>query len=441
MNEPNERSLRGKRVGIYARFSSDKQNANSADDQVARCLRLVVERGGKVSPTCCFKDAAISGASLQRPEFERMMGLVRSRQLDVVVVEDPDRLSRDMADSAFLFKEMAFYDVELLSASDGMSSFSPAAKTHFLLKGFMGEMFLDNLRDKTLRGQTARFNAGFATGGVAFGFRTTPKTNGVGEIIAHVISIDEQQADIVRRIFREYLNGRSLALIASALNAEGILPPRSKKRTGAAAWGDSTVRGMLRNEAYAGVWHFARRRWTKVPGTNVRRPKPRSPNDRPVAQERPHLRIIDEKTWTEVQCRLTAVHLHYTRQSAAKSSISGRPSQYPFSGILVCDHCGSLMFVYGKGTGRRYRCTGNAKRGICTNRLSVLESTARTCLLNGLRKHLTNGSIGNARRATCTGPHCSRGSVPRWFRGSARDARRPAASGGAVMAWCQKPTR
>ena len=170
MNEPNERSLRGKRVGIYARFSSDKQNANSADDQVARCLRLVVERGGKVSPTCCFKDAAISGASLQRPEFERMMGLVRSRQLDVVVVEDPDRLSRDMADSAFLFKEMAFYDVELLSASDGMSSFSPAAKTHFLLKGFMGEMFLDNLRDKTLRGQTARFNAGFATGGVAFGY-------------------------------------------------------------------------------------------------------------------------------------------------------------------------------------------------------------------------------------------------------------------------------
>ena len=135
------------------------------------------------------------------------------------------------------------------------------------------------------------------------------------------------------------------------------------------------------------------------------------------------------------------MHLHYTRQSAAKSSISGRPSQYPFSGILVCDHCGSLMFVYGKGTGRRYRCTGNAKRGICTNRLSVLESTARTCLLNGLRKHLTNGSIGNARRATCTGPHCSRGSVPRWFRGSARDARRPAASGGAVMAWCQKPTR
>jgi hypothetical protein len=158
---------------------------------------------------------------------------------------------------------------------------------------------------------------------------------------------------------------------------------------------------MLRNEAYAGVWHFARRRWTKVPGTNVRRPKPRSPNDRPVAQERPHLRIIDEKTWSEVQCRLTEVHLHYTRQSAAKSSISGRPSQYPFSGILVCDHCGSLMFVYGKGTGRRYRCTGNAKRGICTNRLSVLESTVRTCLLSGLRKHLTNDSApASARRVS-----------------------------------------
>lgn len=383
-------NLTGKRVAIYARFSSDKQNPSSAEDQVLRCQSFVAGRGGSVSEKNCFKDEGISGASLLRPEFERLMSLVHARLVDVVVVEDPDRLSRDMEDSARLFKDLNFFNVELISASDGMSSFAPAAKTHFFLKGFMGEAFLDNLRDKTLRGQTARFNAGFATGAVAFGYQTKPKTNELGEVVAHTIAIDDAQAQIVRRVFREYLNGRSLSLIASGLNADGVPPPRSKKRTGAAAWGDSTIRGMLHNEAYAGVWKFARRKWTKVPGTNVRRPKPRTANDMPLAQDRPHLRIVDEKTWTEVQARLAAVHLHYTRQSEAKSSISSKANQYLFSGILVCDHCGSLMFVYGRGTGRRYRCTGNAKRGICSNRVTVLESVARTCLLNGIRKTLTN---------------------------------------------------
>lgn len=399
MNAMNQSSLRGKRVAIYARVSSDKQSASSPDDQIDRCLKMVVERGGEVPTAWCFKDAAVSGASLQRPEFERLMSMVRSRQLDVVVVEDPDRLSRDMADSAFLFKEMGFYDVEVISVSDGMSSFSPSAKTHFFLKGFMGEAFLDNLRDKTLRGQTARFNAGYATGGVAYGFRTTPKTNGVGETIANVISIDDEQAAVVRRIFSDYLAGKSLALIPAGLNAEKIPPPRSNKRSGSPAWGDSTVRGILHNDVYIGIWRFARRRWTKVPGTNVRRPKARSVNDQPLAQERPHLRIIDEKTWTDVQTRLAAVRRHYVRDDKTKDGSHGKPNMYPLSGILVCDHCGSLMFLYGTGTNRRYRCTGNAKRGICTNKLSVLESVARKRLFESARTTLsTDFGIAYARK-------------------------------------------
>lgn len=383
-------SLSGKRIAIYARYSSDKQSASSAQDQVERCLRLVRERGGDVPPQLRFMDAAVSGASLQRPEFERMMGLARTRKINVLVVEDPDRLSRDMADSAFLFKEMQFYDVEVISASDGMSSFSPSAKTHFLMKGFMGEAYLDNLRDKTLRGLTARFQAGYATGAVAFGFKTDPKKNVVGEIVAHEISIDEKQAEIVRRIFREYLHGRSLALIASGLNRDGVMPPRSGKRSGTMSWSDSTVRAMLHNEVYAGTWKFAPRKWTKVPGTNIRRPKPRSVADQPIAQDRPHLRIVDDETWSAARGRLATVRQHYVPGGRDRSSSHGKATQYPFSGILACDHCGSLMFISGRGAGRRYRCTGNAKRGVCTNRLTVLETVTRERLLEAISKTLLN---------------------------------------------------
>lgn len=140
-------------------------------------------------------------------------------------------------------------------------------------------------------------------------------------------------------------------------------------------------------------WRFARRKWTKIPGSNVRRPKPRSVNDLPIAhhtQERPHLRIIDEKTWADVQARLAAVRRHHLRGETTKDGSHGKPVQYPLSGILVCDACGSLMFLYGTGRNRRYRCTGNAKRGICTVKLSVLESVARKRLFESVSKTLSN---------------------------------------------------
>lgn len=387
----NSSHLRGKRTAAYGRYSSENQNERSADDQIDRCVERAAHLGGYVPPQWRLKDDAVSGGSIQRAGFDTVRALIKARQIDVLLVEDWDRLSRNFADSATLFAELQFYDVELITVSDGMSSRAPSAKTHFFLKGFMSEAFLDNLRDKTLRGQLARFRAGHATGRVPFGFLTKPHYDADGKPDYFTIHIDEEAAEIVRRIFREYLAGRSLALITTGLNNDGVPPPRSKKRKGSAAWGDSTVRSILHNCVYVGVWRFALRRWEKEPGTHRREPKKRAASEVPPEQIREHLRIIDEATWEAVQARLGAVRAHYVKaDGAGKPTVQGKPSAYLLSGLMVCGDCGALMFVNGGTKYRRYRCTANARRGTCANRVTVKEWVARTRIVAAIQELVEN---------------------------------------------------
>jgi site-specific DNA recombinase len=72
-------SLQGKRVAIYARFSSDRQRDTSIEDQIRRCTEHVRRLGGKVDSVLVFSDAAISGSTLARPGFEALMRLATSR--------------------------------------------------------------------------------------------------------------------------------------------------------------------------------------------------------------------------------------------------------------------------------------------------------------------------------------------------------------------------
>jgi DNA invertase Pin-like site-specific DNA recombinase len=95
-------NLTGLRVAIYARYSSDNQREASIDDQVRRCRVHVEACGGTVTPELIFADHAVSGASLQRPAFEKMMALATAKQrgLDAIVTEDLSRITRDFADAA-----------------------------------------------------------------------------------------------------------------------------------------------------------------------------------------------------------------------------------------------------------------------------------------------------------------------------------------------------
>src|SRR5947209_4719963 len=148
--------LRPGTIAAYARYSSDKQNESSIEDQLRKLRDFAAVRGRQIAPSRVMTDEAISGASLSRPGFERLMQLVRRREVDVVLVEDTSRLSRDNADALTLFKQFAFYGVQLVAISDGIDSGAKGAKLAYSVKALMSDLYLEDLRDKTLRGMEGR---------------------------------------------------------------------------------------------------------------------------------------------------------------------------------------------------------------------------------------------------------------------------------------------
>jgi len=112
------------RAAIYARFSSDRQNDRSVDDQIASCRELCAREGFAVVLTFC--DREISGASIvNRPGFQDLMRAAEARRFDVIVAEDVDRISRDQGDWHTARKRLDFLGIAIHTAS----SMAPCARS------------------------------------------------------------------------------------------------------------------------------------------------------------------------------------------------------------------------------------------------------------------------------------------------------------------------
>lgn len=96
------------RIGIYARYSSDLQNASSVDDQVRLCRQLIEKQFGGASEVLVFKDAAISGATMERPGIWRLLNAAQAGRLSLVVAEGLDRLSRNLRDIAAIHETLGY---------------------------------------------------------------------------------------------------------------------------------------------------------------------------------------------------------------------------------------------------------------------------------------------------------------------------------------------
>ena len=153
-------------------------------------------------------------------------------KFEIVLAEALDRVSRDQADVATLFKHLRFAGVQIVTLSEGEIS-----ELHVGLKGPMNALFLKDLAAKTHRGIRGRVEKGKSGGGLSYGYDVVKHTDAEGEPIRGERTVNEAQADIVRRVFHAFAAGISPRAIARRLNEEGIPGPDG------ALWTDSTLRG------------------------------------------------------------------------------------------------------------------------------------------------------------------------------------------------------
>jgi hypothetical protein len=215
-----------------------------------------------------------------------------------------DRLSRDQEGIAGLFKRMAYADVKIITLSEG-----EVTPLHVGLKGTMNALFLKDLADKTRRGQRGRIELGKSGGGNAYGYDVVKQFAPNGEPVHGDRAINPVEADVVRRIFRDYVAGKSPKHIAVELNKEGIRAP------GGGDWGFSTINGnakrgngILNNEMYIGRLVWNRQRFIKDPDTGKRQARP-NPESEWIVQQVPDLRILDDDLWNSVKARQATIKI------------------------------------------------------------------------------------------------------------------------------------
>ncbi len=357
------------RVAIYARFSSDKQNESSLADQVRDCRRYAAEKGWNVVKV--FQDAAMSGSSDNRPGYQAMLAEAKRGQFDIMLTESMDRLSRRLADTAELHDVLRFHNIGLFTKAQG-----EMGKIHVAVFGMFAEQYIDDLRDKTKRGQRGRIEAGKSAGGIAFGYIALPGGDR---------GIDEAEAETVRRIFRDYAAGVGPRELAATLNRECTPGPRGRP------WKDTTIRGhrhrgsgLLNNELYIGRLVWGRTEYRKNPSTGKRVARAIDKSEL-VVSDRPDLRIVSDELWQAVRRRQEASFHAMPRDSDGNPLNRLHRKKHVLSGLICCGVCGGPMAITAKD---RYGCsTYRANRG-CTNSQTIPREHVEQRVLGGLKERL-----------------------------------------------------
>lgn len=366
------------RCAVYARYSSNNQRDASIEDQVRVCKERIEHEGWSLEAT--YADHAMSGASRLRPGYQKLLEDARSGEFDVVVAEALDRLSRDLEDTAALYKQLGFAGIKLFTLAEG-----EVTELHVGLKGTMNALYLKDLAAKTHRGLEGRVRQGRSADGKAFGYDVVREAGADGEAVRGKRRINTEKAAIVQRIFRDYAAGNSPRAIAKALNGEHVPGPTGK------AWGPSTINGnvtrgtrILNNELYMGRLVWNRLRYVKDPQTGKRVSRLNA-RDKWITEDVPELRIIDADLWDKVKARQKAVRKN-TRPATTKQAFwDRRRPRYLFSGLVKCGCCGGGFVVISKYL---YGCATARNKGTCDNRLNIRRDVLEASVLNGLKEHL-----------------------------------------------------
>jgi site-specific DNA recombinase len=365
-----------KRAAIYGRYSTDLQDERSIADQFAVCRTYAGREGLNVIGT--YEDRAVSGASMHgRYGLQELLRDAAAGKFDVLIAESMSRIGRDQEDRAAIRKRLQFAGVRIMTPGDGLVS--PLMDG---IRAVIDSQQLEDMKVMIRRGLAGVVREGRVPGGAAYGYRIVNRLDDRGDVIRGLREVDEEHAEIVRRVFREYAAGRSPREIAATLNAARVPPPKGQ------FWNASTINGfaqrgsgMLRNELYRGFIVWNRTRKLRNPDTGKRVPRVNQADDRHVT-EAPHLRIIDEELWQAVQARIAG-------RSRDPRTWTRRP-RHLLSGLLRCGACGSGMTVIDRDkTGKtRIRCSAVRENGSCTSRRVLYLNAVEAAVIDGMRKQL-----------------------------------------------------
>ena len=400
----------GLKFAVYARKSSEddrNEDNRSTGRQVAQATAWVERKGGEVLRDHVYADDAVSGAEFRaRPGLLQFLeALKNGKQFNALVMSEQSRLGREQLETGYLLKQIRDAEVRVFFylTDDEAKLDSALEKMVTQLASFAAEMEREKARQRSRDAAERKARQGHVAGGQCFGYKNVAIKDGKevpeGAPRDYVTRrIDEDEAKVIRGIFKAYADGVGMVKIAKVLNmAQGhadlnrqyfggqkIAPPRGQ----ASGWSPTLIREMLHRRLYRGETVWGRVTHTDrngKAGVLVKRDEKEW-----VTREMPELRIIQEQLWAAVQARLKAQQGIYLRDCRGK--LWGKPDlrkegRYLLSGLAQCGRCEGRINVLG-GVPRRYGCTEAHWKGVCDNRLTQRVETVDSAFLNCLEQEV-----------------------------------------------------
>jgi site-specific DNA recombinase len=360
--EPEPEPLRTVRCAVYTRKSTDEgldQEFNSLDAQREACASYIKSQSahGWALLAKEYSDGGYSGATTDRPGFQRLLADLEAGEVDAVVVYKIDRLSRSLRDFVRLMDLFERRGVSFVSVTQRFDTSSSMGKLTLNILMSFAEFERDVTRERILDKIGAAKKKGKHCGGMPIlGYDT--------DRAAKRLVVNPGEAKLVRLIFTRFTELRSTSRLAKDLNAAGHRTKSWKTVKGlvrgGGVWNKAQLYQLLNNPKYIGqVEH----RGTLYPGE--------------------HEAIVSQKLWDEVHAILEANHTARANQTRSRTEALLR-------GIIRCVHCDAAMGpTFSRKNGRTYRyylCTRAGKHGYdaCPVR-AVSAGTIEDAVLGQLR--------------------------------------------------------
>lgn len=312
-----------KRVCAYCRVSTDsREQQNSFSVQLAyyKCL---IENHEDWQFAGIYADEARSGTKLQkRDDFLRMMKDCEDGKIDMIITKSVTRFARNTVDSIQAIRRLKEFSVAVFFEKESINSLSEKSEQMLTILSSLAQGEAESVSTNNKWAAVKRFQDGtFILGTPAYGY--TKDEN--GELV-----IQEEEAEVVRRIFREYLNGKGTYAIAKDLSEEGLPTIRSAEK-----WNDGVIKEMLLNPIYTGKLLHQKTMTTEVLPFKRQRNKGQLPQ---YLIEDNHEAIISYE-----QAEAVKEIFEYRRKQMGVDDLEKYQSRYAFSSKILCDECGSLF--------------------------------------------------------------------------------------------------
>ena len=341
-------------VVAYARVSTEKEEQEDSFERQVSYYTTLINSKPEWKFGGIYADPGITGTRAEkRPDFLRMIEDCRAGKINKILVKSISRFARNTVDALNYIRELKELGISIYFENENIDTLTPGGEVLITILAAMAEQESRTMSTNIKWSYQKKFKNGevLLNTSMMMGYIKTDRRDEEGKVI---YEINEEEAVVVRRIYREYLSGVTVTRICRGLEADGIPTKLGRKR-----WQPSVIKSILTNEKYTGDALLGKTFKADVLSKKRQKNMGQAPM---YYAEGTQPAIIEKEVFELVKAEMQ----HRADEKNTAVGNSRYTSKYPFSGLLVCGECGHKLrrHVRKVGSGKQVPAWG------CSNRIS-----------------------------------------------------------------------